>query len=117
MAAMLYPGFCFTVFFAINSALRFVGSTAAVSFGPLATLILLWALVQAPLVFIGRYVTLTSFSDTKRVLTRRWVCQLLALEPIGLTAAFSVHPLAMPILLWTSLHGQASIAARSLCSS
>lgn len=55
MAATLYPGLCFVIFCTLNFALRFVGSTAAVSFGPLVTVLALWLMVQAPLVFLGSY--------------------------------------------------------------
>ncbi|KAG5189977.1 EMP/nonaspanin domain family protein [Tribonema minus] len=55
LAATLYPAVCFAIFFLINFALRMVGSTAAVSFSALATIMLLWLTVQAPLVFIGSY--------------------------------------------------------------
>jgi len=55
LAAAFLPAICFTVFSIINIALSIVGSTAAVPFSALLTLILLWLLVQAPLVFLGSY--------------------------------------------------------------
>ncbi|CAM9576671.1 unnamed protein product [Phaeothamnion confervicola] len=53
--ATLYPGFCATIFFVINTSLAFEGSTGAVPFSALLTLVALWLTVQAPLVFAGSY--------------------------------------------------------------
>jgi transmembrane 9 superfamily protein 2/4 len=55
LAATVFPGFCFAIFSTINMALVFVGSSAAVSFAPLLKLLMLWLLVQAPLVVAGSY--------------------------------------------------------------
>jgi len=55
MAAFLYPGLAFGTFFIINCCLAYEGSTGAVPFGTLFTLLVLWFGVSTPLVFLGSY--------------------------------------------------------------
>jgi len=53
--AFLYPGFAFAIFFVINSCLAVEGSTGAVPFSTLFTLLVLWFGISTPLVFLGSY--------------------------------------------------------------
>jgi transmembrane 9 superfamily protein 2/4 len=51
--ALLFPGICFSVFFTINLCFYFEGSSAAISFGTLFLILLLWFGISVPLVFLG----------------------------------------------------------------
>jgi len=53
--AVLYPSFAFAVFFVINMFLTFEGSSGAIPFSTIVTLLLLWICCSAPLVMIGAF--------------------------------------------------------------
>jgi transmembrane 9 superfamily protein 2/4 len=55
LAAFLYPGIVFTIFFALNMCLWAEGSSGALPFGTFFTLLFLWFCVSVPLVFIGSF--------------------------------------------------------------
>lgn len=55
-AAVLFPGMSFTIFFLLNIAVAFTGSTGAVGFGTLLVLLFMWFGVSVPLVFIGAFI-------------------------------------------------------------
>jgi transmembrane 9 superfamily protein 2/4 len=53
--AFLYPGCVFAIFFVLNIALWAEGSSGAIPFSTLFTLLFLWFCVSVPLVFIGSF--------------------------------------------------------------
>ena len=53
--AVLFPGVCFAVFFAVNMVAWAKQSSSAVPFGTLVVLMLLWFGVSLPLIFFGAY--------------------------------------------------------------
>jgi len=53
--AFAYPGAIMSIFFALNLVLWAQGSSAAVPFGTLFTLLFLWFCVSVPLVFFGSF--------------------------------------------------------------
>lgn len=55
MTAFLYPGLMFTILFALNCILWIEGSSGAIPFGSLFTLLFLWFCVSVPLVFLGSF--------------------------------------------------------------
>uniref|UniRef100_A0AAF5Q5I7 Transmembrane 9 superfamily member n=1 Tax=Wuchereria bancrofti TaxID=6293 RepID=A0AAF5Q5I7_WUCBA len=55
MTSFLVPGIVFAVFFVSNLLLWAKGSSAAVPFGTLVVLLILWFFVSIPLTFIGSY--------------------------------------------------------------
>lgn len=55
MTAFFFPGIVFAVFFVLNLALWAQGSSGAVPFGTLFTLLFLWFCVSVPLVFLGSF--------------------------------------------------------------
>uniref|UniRef100_A0A1I8EFH8 Transmembrane 9 superfamily member n=1 Tax=Wuchereria bancrofti TaxID=6293 RepID=A0A1I8EFH8_WUCBA len=55
MTSFLVPGIVFAVFFVSNLLLWAKGSSAAVPFGTLVVLLVLWLFVSIPLTFIGSY--------------------------------------------------------------
>lgn len=56
ITALFFPGVVFGIFFVINIVLAIAGSTAAVSFFTLTSLLLLWLGVSLPLVYLGSFV-------------------------------------------------------------
>ncbi|CAN0369607.1 unnamed protein product, partial [Discosporangium mesarthrocarpum] len=56
MTAILFPGVVFSVFLIINYALSVQGSSGAVHFWTLLSLMILWLMISAPLVFVGSYI-------------------------------------------------------------
>lgn len=68
MTAFFYPGVVFAIIFVLNLMLSFKGSSGAIPFGSLFTLLFLWFCVSVPLVFLGsffgykRYFNLVCFS-------------------------------------------------------
>jgi transmembrane 9 superfamily member 2/4 len=54
-SVFLFPGMCFGIFFALNLAVFFAGSSSAVPFSTLALLLFLWFGISAPLVLLGSY--------------------------------------------------------------
>ena len=55
ITAILYPSFAFSVFFVINMFLTFEGSSGAIPFSTIITLLLLWICCSSPLVLIGAF--------------------------------------------------------------
>lgn len=55
-SAFLFPGITFSIFFALNLAMWFVGSSGSVSFTTLLLLLFMWFGISVPLVFVGSYV-------------------------------------------------------------
>mmetsp|Transcript_39393 Transcript_39393/g.50262 ORF Transcript_39393/g.50262 Transcript_39393/m.50262 type:complete len:635 (+) Transcript_39393:150-2054(+) len=55
MSALLYPSVIFGIFFTLDMAEQFAGSSAAISFGTFCAIILLWLGVCTPLVFAGSF--------------------------------------------------------------
>merc|ERR1719353_151542 len=55
LAATLYPGACFGVFFVLNLFIWGEKSSGAVPFGTLFALCFLWFGISVPLVFLGSY--------------------------------------------------------------
>ncbi|CAD6187415.1 unnamed protein product [Caenorhabditis auriculariae] len=55
MTSFLVPGIVFTVFFFTNTLLWTKGSSAAVPFGTLVVLLILWIFVATPMTFIGAF--------------------------------------------------------------
>lgn len=55
LTAFLVPGILFTVFFFTNVLLWSKGSSAAVPFGTLVVLLVLWLFIQTPLTFVGAF--------------------------------------------------------------
>jgi len=55
LTAMLLPGTCFSMFFVLNLFIWKDGSSAAVPFTTLVSLVVLWFGVSMPLVFVGSY--------------------------------------------------------------
>lgn len=53
--AVLYPSFAFAVFIVINIFLTFEGSSGAIPFSTIITLLLLWICCSSPLVLIGAF--------------------------------------------------------------
>lgn len=53
--SLYFPGFCFVIFFVLDVILWFAGSTGAIPFLSLATILFLWFLISVPLVFLGAY--------------------------------------------------------------
>jgi transmembrane 9 superfamily protein 2/4 len=64
MTAFFFPGVVFSVIFALNVILWAEGSSGAIPFGSLFTLLFLWFCVSVPLVFLG------SFFGYKRCVVR-----------------------------------------------
>lgn len=50
-----FPGTVFTIFFTINLFIWYTGSSGAVSFGTMFSLIAMWFGVSVPLVFFGAW--------------------------------------------------------------
>lgn len=55
MTALLYPGTIFAILFALNLLLWMEGSSGAIPFSALFTLLFLWLCVSVPLVFLGSF--------------------------------------------------------------
>jgi len=55
MTAFLYPGLVFSIIIALNLLLSIEGSSGAIPFSSLFTLLFLWFCVSVPLVFLGSY--------------------------------------------------------------
>lgn len=55
MTAFLVPGILFTIFFFSNTLLWTKGSSAAVPFGTLLVLLVLWIFISVPMTFVGAY--------------------------------------------------------------
>lgn len=55
LTAFFFPSVVFAVFFIINIALFYQGSSGALPFGALFTLLFLWLCVSVPLVFLGSF--------------------------------------------------------------
>lgn len=55
LTALFYPGIVFIVYFTLNFALLYEGSSGAVPLTTFFTLLFLWFCVSVPLVFIGSY--------------------------------------------------------------
>lgn len=55
MTAFLYPGVVFSIVFILNLVLAVEGSSAALPFGTLFTLLFLWFCVSVPLVVLGSF--------------------------------------------------------------
>jgi transmembrane 9 superfamily member 2/4 len=55
-SALLFPGMCFSLFFMLNIAVWFSGSSGYVSFFTLVLLFLMWFGVSVPLVFTGAFI-------------------------------------------------------------
>lgn len=55
MTAFFYPGVVFSVIFVLNLILWMEGSSGAIPFGSLFTLLFLWFCVSVPLVFLGSF--------------------------------------------------------------
>lgn len=55
MTALLYPGSIFGILFTLNLLLWVQGSSGAIPFGALFTLLFLWFCVSVPLVFLGSF--------------------------------------------------------------
>lgn len=53
--ALLFPGTTFIIFFMLNLALWYVGSSGSVPFGTLVLILFMWFGVSVPLVFFGSY--------------------------------------------------------------
>jgi transmembrane 9 superfamily protein 2/4 len=58
MTAILYPTLAFTVFILINIFLHLEGSSGAIHFGTILTLLVLWLCCSSPLVLIGSFIAL-----------------------------------------------------------
>merc|ERR1711967_142907 len=55
MTSFLYPGAIFTLFFLLNLLLWYDESSAAVPFGTLVAIVVLWFGISTPLTFLGAY--------------------------------------------------------------
>ncbi|CAI2357920.1 unnamed protein product [Caenorhabditis sp. 36 PRJEB53466] len=55
MTAFLVPGILFAIFFFSNTLLWTKGSSAAVPFGTLVVLLILWLFISVPMTFVGAY--------------------------------------------------------------
>lgn len=55
LTAFLYPGFIFGILFCLNLILWMEGSSGAIPFSALFTLLFLWVCVSVPLVFLGSF--------------------------------------------------------------
>jgi transmembrane 9 superfamily member 2/4 len=55
-AALLFPGICFSIFFLLNVAVSFTGSSGAVPITTFLLLLMMWVGMSVPLVFIGAYI-------------------------------------------------------------
>lgn len=55
MTAFFYPGVVFSIIFVLNLILWVKGSSGAIPFGSLFTLLFLWFCVSVPLVFLGSF--------------------------------------------------------------
>lgn len=55
-SALLFPGITFSIFFLLNLAMWFVGSSGAVPFSTLLLLLFMWFGISVPLVFVGAYI-------------------------------------------------------------
>ena len=53
--ALMFPGVCFVVFFALNMLIWGERSSGAVPFGTLFALCFLWFGISVPLTFVGSY--------------------------------------------------------------
>lgn len=53
--ALLFPGITFAIFFMLNLALWFVGSSGSVPFGTLLLILFIWFGISVPLAFVGSY--------------------------------------------------------------
>lgn len=53
--ALLFPGITFAIFFMLNLALWFVGSSGSVPFGTLLLVLFMWFGISVPLAFVGSY--------------------------------------------------------------
>lgn len=56
LTAFLFPGAMFTIFFMLNLLAWGAGSDAAVPFGSMVLLVVLWFGISVPLVFVGAYI-------------------------------------------------------------
>jgi transmembrane 9 superfamily member 2/4 len=65
-SAFLFPGICFSIFFALNLAVSFTGSSSAVPFRTLLLLLFFWVGVSAPLVVLGSVAGYRQVSKGKR---------------------------------------------------
>eukprot|EP00923_Selenidium_pygospionis_P003839 GHVN01006125.1.p1 GENE.GHVN01006125.1~~GHVN01006125.1.p1 ORF type:complete len:349 (-),score=40.69 GHVN01006125.1:235-1281(-) len=79
--ALLYPGVVFSIFFIVNACLWFEGSSAAVPFVTMLTIVALWVGVSAPLVFAGAYL---GFKQ----------------EPISIPVRVNIIPRPIPSQAW-----------------
>jgi transmembrane 9 superfamily protein 2/4 len=70
-AAFLYPGVIFSIFFALNGVLWFEGSSGALPFTSLFTLLFLWFCVSVPLVILGSFFGFRKESRTFPVRTNQ----------------------------------------------
>ena len=53
--ATIFPGVCFTAFFFLNMLLRSQGSSAAVPFGSIFQILMIWFGISVPLVYLGSF--------------------------------------------------------------
>jgi len=53
--ALTFPGIVFGIFFVLNMAMRYQGSSGAVPVATLASIVVLWSGISTPLVFLGSY--------------------------------------------------------------
>ena len=72
LVAFGYPGFVFGIVFLLNLFVWADGSSNAIPFGSMATVLVLWFLVSVPLVFLGAYF---GFKKEKIAFPVRVVCQ------------------------------------------
>ena len=55
LTAFFFPGLCFTIFVVLNVMLSSYGSTGAVPFASILSLVALWLFVSVPLTFLGAF--------------------------------------------------------------
>eukprot|EP00922_Rhytidocystis_sp_ex-Travisia-forbesii_P046301 GHVS01069026.1.p1 GENE.GHVS01069026.1~~GHVS01069026.1.p1 ORF type:complete len:661 (+),score=74.55 GHVS01069026.1:409-2391(+) len=55
LTAVMFPGYCFSVFFILNMFLAGKESSGYTPFGTMLLLLVLWFLISVPLVFLGSY--------------------------------------------------------------
>lgn len=55
LTALLFPGLCFLIFLGLNLVSKSYGSTQAVPFFTMLSLLILWFCISLPLVFLGAY--------------------------------------------------------------
>jgi len=87
--ALVYPAFCFSIFFVLNLLIWGERSSGAVPFGTLIALAALWFGISVPLVFVGSYFGFKKAASEAPVRTNK-IPRQVPPQPWYMVPAFSV---------------------------